>query len=239
MTSASKQISDRQEPRHQFLIHDSFCAQCSILQQISCRCQFEQTNMIPMSRSEVDALKKDECLQLMEHLGEAQLRRGVLVVELKAMLKVLLLSKEGEQEKSLLEFAKMTRSQLADKERQLQIPMSENHTRGHFVKITRENLMQQSTPKGSNYLGFGKHGAKTYQEVLQLDLVRALHGAVDFLQHDRLHLRLVRELRNSVVAAEACSRRQHPVDGWALALAISSRQPNIWAGRSWKRAENK
>ena len=29
--------------------------------------------------------------------------------------------------------------------------------------------MQQSTPKGSDYLGFGKHGAKTYQEVPQLD----------------------------------------------------------------------
>ena len=29
--------------------------------------------------------------------------------------------------------------------------------------------MQQSTPKGSDYLGFGEHGAKTYQKVLQVD----------------------------------------------------------------------
>ena len=38
--------------------------------------------MIPTSRSEVDALKEDECLQLVEQLGEAHPHRGVLVVEL-------------------------------------------------------------------------------------------------------------------------------------------------------------
>ena len=97
--------------------------------------------MIPMSRSEVDALRKDECLQLMEHVGEAQLRRGVLVVELKAMLKELLL-KEGEQVKPLLGFAKMTRSQHADKARQLPIPISESHTKGHLINLKGEDLMQ-------------------------------------------------------------------------------------------------
>ena len=49
------------------------------------------------------------------------------------------------------------------------IPISENHTRVHLIKIIREDLMQQSSPKGSDYLGFGRHGARTYQEVLQLD----------------------------------------------------------------------
>ena len=29
--------------------------------------------------------------------------------------------------------------------------------------------MQQSAPEGSDYLGFGKDGSKTYQEVLKLD----------------------------------------------------------------------
>ena len=49
-----------------------------------------------MSRSEADALKKDECLQLIEQLGEAQPRRGVLMVELKAMIKELsLFEREG------------------------------------------------------------------------------------------------------------------------------------------------
>ena len=85
---------------------------------------------IPMSRTEVDALRKDECLQLMEHLGEAQPRRGVLVVELKSMIKDLLFSKEGGQEKPLLGFAKMNRNQLAEKARQLQIPgIRESHER--------------------------------------------------------------------------------------------------------------
>ena len=120
--------------------------------------------MIPMSRSEVDALKKDECLQLMGLVGEAQSCRGVLVVELKAVVEDLLFS-NGEPEKPLLGVAKMNKSQLADKARQLQIPVSENHTRRHLIKIIREDLMQQSTPKGSNNLGFGKHGTKTYQEV--------------------------------------------------------------------------
>ena len=55
-----------------------------------------------MSRSEVDALRKDGCLQLMEHLGEAQPRRGVLVLVLKSMIKELLFEKGGEQEKALL-----------------------------------------------------------------------------------------------------------------------------------------
>ena len=49
----------------------------------------------------------------------------------------------------------MTTSQLADKARQLQIPLSEDHKRGHLINIMREDLVQQSTPKGSDYLGFG------------------------------------------------------------------------------------
>ena len=85
------------------------------------------------------------------------------------MVKDLLFSKEGEQEKPLLGFAKMTGSQLADKARQLQIPVSENHTRGHLINIIKEDCMQQPTPKGSDYQGYGKHGAKTYQEVPQVD----------------------------------------------------------------------
>ena len=124
---------------------------------------------IPMSRSEVVALRKDECLQLMERLGEAQPRRGVLVLELKSIIKDLPLTKGGEQGKPLLGFAKMNRSQLAGKARQPQIPVCENHTRGHLIKIIRDDLMQQSTPKGSDYQGFGKYGAKKYQEVLQMD----------------------------------------------------------------------
>ena len=94
-------------------------------------------NLIPMSRSEADALRKDECLQLLEHLEEVQPGRGVLVLEPKAMIKDLLFSKEGEQDKPLLGFARTTRSQLADKVRQLQIPVSENHTTGHLIKIVR------------------------------------------------------------------------------------------------------
>ena len=92
-----------------------------------------------MSRSEVDALNKDECLQLMEHLGDAQPRRGVLVLELKSMIKDLIFPKGGEQEKPLLCFAKMNRGQLAEKARQLQILVYENHTRGHLIKIIRED----------------------------------------------------------------------------------------------------
>ena len=86
-------------------------------------------NMSPMSRSDVDNLKKDECLQLMEQLGEAQPRRGVLVMKVKAMIKDLLLSKEDGQEQPLLGLAKMDRSELADKAGQLNIPVAESHTR--------------------------------------------------------------------------------------------------------------
>ena len=143
--------------------------------------------MIPISRSEVDALGKDECLQLMEQLGEAQPLRGVLVVEQKAMIKDLF-SKEGEQEKPLSGFAKMNRSQLADKARQPQVPALENHTRGHLIKIMREDFMQQSTPKGWDYFGFGKHGAKTYQDVLQVDheSIRWIDQVEDQQSHRKL-----------------------------------------------------
>ena len=51
-----------------------------------------------MSRSEVDALRKDESLQLLEHLGEVQPRRGVLVLELKAMIKDVLFSEKKEKD---------------------------------------------------------------------------------------------------------------------------------------------
>ena len=101
--------------------------------------------------------------------GEVQPRRGVLVLELKAMIKDLLFSKEGEQEKPLLGCARMTRRQLADKARQLQIPIFENHTRGTLDQDYEGRPLQQSTPKGSDCMGFGKHGAKTYQEVLKMD----------------------------------------------------------------------
>ena len=45
-----------------------------------------------MSLSDVDDLRKHDCLELMEQLGEAQLRCGVLVVKVKAMIKDLLIS---------------------------------------------------------------------------------------------------------------------------------------------------
>ena len=77
--------------------------------------------------------------------------------------------KKEEQEKSLLGFAKMNKNQLADKARKLQTTVSQNHTKGHLIKIISEGLMQQTTPKDSDFLGFGKHGAKTYQEILQVD----------------------------------------------------------------------
>ena len=52
-----------------------------------------------MYHSEADAIRKDESLQWMEVLGETQPRRGLLVMELKAMIKDLLFSKEVEQKK--------------------------------------------------------------------------------------------------------------------------------------------
>ena len=70
------------------------------------------------------------------------------------------------------------RSQLADKARQFQIPTSENHTKGQLVRTIREDLMLQATPKGPDYLGFGKHGAKTYQEVL--------HGHESYLSVEKM-----------------------------------------------------
>ena len=142
------------EITHHFLTHDGFWVQCSIQHQLSCLCQFEQTNMIPMSQSENDAVRKDECLQLMKRVGEPQPHRGVLVMELKAILEDLLFSKEAEQEKPLLGFAKMNRSQLADKARQLQIPISENHARGHLIKSIREDLIEAVNTEGLGRPGF-------------------------------------------------------------------------------------
>ena len=77
-------------------------------------------------------------------------------------------SRKEDKEKPLLGFVNMNRNQLAEKARQLQIPVSGNHTRRHLINIIREDLIQQSTPKGSDHLGFGKHGTKKYQEVLHL-----------------------------------------------------------------------
>ena len=93
-----QQITCRQAPRHQSLMHDSHWVQCRIPSKISCPHQFDVMNLFPMSRSDVDNLRKDECPQLMEQLGEAQPRRGVLVMELKTVIKDLLLSKKNGQE---------------------------------------------------------------------------------------------------------------------------------------------
>ena len=124
-------------------------------------------NMFPMSRSDVDNLRKDECLQLMEQLGEPQPRRRVLVMALKAMIKDMLFSEEDGQEQPLLGLAKMNRSPLADKARQVNIPIAESHPRGLWIRLLRGNHMQQSTPAGSDYLGFGKHVAKTYLDQVE------------------------------------------------------------------------
>ena len=134
-----QQITCRQAPRHQSLIHDSHWVPCRIPSQISCPHQFDVMNMFPMSRSDVDNLRKDECLQLMEQLGEPQPRRRVLVKALKAMIKDMLFSDEDGQEQPLLGLAKMNRSPLADKARKLNIPTAESHTKGHSIRLKREN----------------------------------------------------------------------------------------------------
>ena len=38
-----------------------------------------------------------------------------------------------------------------------------------MIRLILEDLIQQTTPKGSDCLGLGKHGAKTYQEAPQVD----------------------------------------------------------------------
>ena len=135
-TSASipdknRQTTCRQESWHQTLLHTSIWVQCSCPQHMLSFCQFDKTTMIPMSRSEVDALRQDECLQLMEQLGEAQPRRVVLVVELKAMTKDLVFSREGEQKN----------------------PHTENHTSYTAGKTERPRLpgqaQSQDAPGGS------------------------------------------------------------------------------------------
>ena len=63
-----QQVAYRQESRQQALLHNSFWVQCSIVQQMLSLYKFDETNMIPMFRSEVNALRKDECLQLMKQL---------------------------------------------------------------------------------------------------------------------------------------------------------------------------
>ena len=183
-----QQITCRQAPRRQSLIHDSHWVPCRIPSQISCPHQFEVMNMIPMSRSDVDNLRKDECPQLMEQLGEALPRRGVVVMKMKAVIKDLFLSKEDGQEQPLLCLAKMNRSQLADKARELNVPIAESHTRGHLILSIREHQMQQSTAVASDYPGFGRHGAKTYQEVLKLDpeYCRCVHQMLDKQSHWKL-----------------------------------------------------
>ena len=50
--------------------------------------------------------------------------------------------------------------------------------------------MQQSTPKGSDHLGFGKYGAKTEQEVLQVD--RDYCNWVDQVEVPQSHWKLKR-----------------------------------------------
>ena len=82
----------------------------------------------------------------------------------------------------------MNRSQLTDKARELNVPIAESHTRRHLIRSIREHHMQQSTPVGSDNLGFGKHGAKTYQEVLKLDpeYCRWAHQVEDRQPHWKL-----------------------------------------------------
>ena len=131
-----------------------------------------------MSRSEVDALRKDESLQLLEHLGEVQPRRGVLVLELKAMIKDHLFSEKKEkQEKPLLGFARMNRSQLADKALQLQISVSENQTRRHLI-----NIIKGRPCAAVNTEGLGLHG---FRQVRSQDVSRSSTDGSRILQLDR------------------------------------------------------
>ena len=109
----------------------------------------------------------------MEQLGEAQPRRGVLVVELKAMIK----------DSALLERRWTRTTAPGCRQNGQESPGGQGQTaedsdsreshegasdQAHKGRLTRDNRMQQSTPKGSDYLGFGKHGAKKYQQVLKL-----------------------------------------------------------------------
>ena len=112
-----------------------------------------------MSRSEVYALRKDECLQLMEHLGQAQPRRGVLVVELKVR----------DQGSPFLESRRTGKTVTGIREDEQEstgrkgttTTVSENHTRGHFDQDHKGGPHEEINTEGLGLLGFGKHGAKT------------------------------------------------------------------------------
>ena len=99
-------------------------------------------NLVPMSGSEVDALRKDECPQLLDHFGRGTTPTWSTVVGTEGHEQGSSLLQRRGTRKTTLGIRK-DRSQLADKTRQLQIEVSENHTRGHLIKIARRDLMKQ------------------------------------------------------------------------------------------------
>ena len=165
-----RETNKRREPWDQTLPHTSLWVRCSFSTTCGDPLQVRQ-NILDLHATvwkSTPSRRTKAFLQQVEQPGTAQPRIEVLVVALKAMIKDILFSKDGEQEKPLVRFTKMNRSQLADKARQLQLPTSENDMRRQLISIMREDLMQQNRKKSDN-LGFGMNGAKTHQEVLHVN----------------------------------------------------------------------
>ena len=112
--------------------------------------------MIPTSLSEFDALRNDECLQLLEQLGEAQ------------------------QNAQVHAGGQGTTTPDTNVRAAFEGTADQNQT---------EDIKKLATPKGSDYLGFGKHGAKTHQR-LYVDHEFCLW--VDNVEHHQSHWKLER-----------------------------------------------
>ena len=112
-----------------------------------------------MSLSDVDDLRKHDCLELMEQLGEAQPRCGVLVVKVKAMIRDLFISENRKKEIVVISSDEQERAGGQG------VPTPDTNIReSHDGKADQNNTERHheaGNTEGSGHPAFGKHGAKT------------------------------------------------------------------------------
>ena len=124
---------------------------------------------MPASRSAVQGLRKAEASAVLEYLGISFTPMWT-ADEMKQVIKEHLYPKgDTAAQRSMKGVASMKKADLLNKAESLGIHFTPNTTNAKLRLLIRQSILAKTTPEGADFMGFGKHGMKTYQQVKDSD----------------------------------------------------------------------
>ena len=121
---------------------------------------------MPASRSEVQALHRAEAVKVIEENG-LPYSPAWSADEMKHISKENLFPlQETSAQKAMKGIGSMKKEQLIAKAKEVGAHITPNMTNASIKLSVRQAILQKSTPEPTDFMGFGKHGAMTYHQVL-------------------------------------------------------------------------